>query len=117
MDYNKCTFIGKVKGAPNVSADNSQVVLTVKVNDRAPDANGQYVDRYMDITAFTKDQKRVTAIANHVKDGQEVLIDAQYINWDSDGQTHHAFRILNIVFGYTPRQPQNNPGAGPNIPI
>jgi len=104
MDYNRWTAIGKVEHKPTITEANGrkQVSFNFVVNDRRPDSNGQYVDHPMKVPVFAFD-KKAELIDQYVVDGQELTIDAKYINWDVGGAIQHGFVVLSVVFGFKPK--------------
>jgi hypothetical protein len=118
MDWNKSTFIGKVKNAPQISDNNGQKQALFKftLNDRAQGANGQWVDKPMDVDMFARD-KKAELIEKYVVAGQELAVECKYMNWEVDGVIRHAFQLLNVSFGFKPRnaQPQAAPQNGPPL--
>ena len=112
MDYSKTMFVGKVKGlqitTPN---DKKQAFFHLVVNNRRPDANGQWVDKPVDVPIFASD-KKANLIEQYVVEGQELLIECQYEAWQADGQPHHVFTLLNVVFGF---KPKGSTGGGPSM--
>ena len=120
MDFNETVFVGKVKSAPSITtgADGKKKAsFTLVVNDRAPGASGQWTDRFMDVMCFThNDVLAAKVIEPHVKDGQELLVKCEYINWMADNALKHAFRITTIKLGYTPRQKKDDAPADSGFP-
>ena len=118
MDWNKSTFIGKVKTAPQISENQGQKQAFIKftLNDRAQGANGQWVDRPMDIDLYARD-KKAELVEKYVVAGQELAVECKYVNWEADGTTRHAFQLLNVSFGFKPRNlnPAENVPAGPPL--
>lgn len=109
MDFNETIQVGKVKGAPVITtgADGKKrATFTLTVNDRAPGASGQWVDRFMDVMCFTQNDNLTSKVIEpYVKDGQELLVKSEYINWtDSSGALKHAFRITSIKLGWIPNK-------------
>jgi hypothetical protein len=104
MDWNKSVFIGKVKTVPQVSdnAGRKQAFFKFTLNDRTQGANGQWVDKPMDIDVFARD-KKADLIEKYVVAGQELAMECKYINWEADGALKHAFQVLNVSFGFKPR--------------
>jgi len=107
MDFNKCIFVGKVNGTPTISENNGQKQATFNftVNDRTQSTDGQWVNRPMDILVYTQSSKQAGVIEQYVNPGHELLIECQYVSWkDSNGSPKHAFRLLSIILGYSPKQ-------------
>lgn len=121
MDFNKTTFIGKVKGAPQISqgaGGEAQAQMVFLVNDRVQDQNQQWVDRPMEVPVFARG-KKADVIQKYVVDGQELLLECVYKNWrDQQGNLQHAFIILNVQLGFKPRtaNQQQGPSAAPGAP-
>jgi hypothetical protein len=111
MDWNKSTFIGKVKTSPQISDNGGvkQALFKFTLNDRTQGANGQWVDKPMDIDVFARD-KKAELIEKWVVAGQELAIECKYVNWEANGALRHAFQLLNVSFGFKPR------GAEPQAP-
>jgi hypothetical protein len=118
MDWNKCTFIGKVKMSPQLTenAGRKQAFFKFILNDRTQGANGQWVDRPMDIDVFARD-KKAELVEKYVKDGQELTIECKYVNWEADGALKHAFQLLNVSFGFKPRAAGPQPVAQSAPPL
>ena len=112
MDYSKTMFIGKVKGL-QISSDSGkkQAFFNLTVNNRRPDANGQWVDKPMDVPMFASD-KKADLIEKYVVEGQELWIECQYEAWIADGQNHHVFTVLSVGFGF---KPKNAAGTSPSM--
>lgn len=121
MDFNETVFVGKVKGAPSISAGadgKKKASFTLTVNDRSVGANGQWADRFMDVLCFTSNESLAgKVIEPHVKDGQELLVKCQYINWAADNTIKHAFRIMSIQLGFIPRAKKDDSPAGSDLPV
>jgi len=107
MELNKCIFIGKTKTAPQISTKDGrkQAYMKFTLKDRVPGANGQYVDTFMDIDIFAED-KKADLFEKYVVGDQELTIECKYINWVADGVVGHAFKVLNVSFGFKPRNAQ-----------
>lgn len=118
MDWNKCTFIGKVKTAPQISDNQGrkQAFFKFTLNDRAQGANGQWVDRPMEIDVFARD-KKADLFEKYVVMGQELTLECKYMNWDANGTVSHAFQVLNVAFGFKPKNasPQGGSPSGPPL--
>ncbi len=112
MDYSKTTFVGKVKGL-QVTAPNGkkQAFFHLVVNNRRPDANGQWVDKPVNVPMFASD-KKAELIEKYVVEEQELLVECQYEAWQADGQDHHVFTLLSVVFGF---KPKNAAGTSPSM--
>ena len=112
MDYNKWVVVGKVKGQPTITdhIGKKQVAMILIVNDRSPNASGQWVDRLMNVPIYGF-EKKAELIEQYVVPGQELLLECKYQNWESEGQKHHGFIILNVIFGFKPRV-DNAAGGG-----
>lgn len=109
MDLNKWIAIGKIKGNPNLAEQGNvkQVTFNLVINNRAPDASGQWIDNFITVPCFARD-KLAVAIANNCVDGHEVTVEGIYVSWnDGRGNSGHAMKILYISFGYKPRQDAN----------
>lgn len=118
MDWNKCTFIGKVKTAPQIS-DNSgmkQALFKFTLNDRTQGANGQWVDRPMDVDVFAR-EKKADLFEKYVVVGQELMLECKYVNWEANGVVRHAFQVLNVGFGFKPRNSEPTATATNSPPI
>jgi len=121
MDYNKCIFVGKVNGQPQISTDangNKQAVINFVINDRVQQSDGQWSNRPMEITVYTQG-KQAGVIEQYVKPGHELLLECQYKNWkDANGTLKHAFKLISLTLGYSPRQetPQQ-PAAQQGFPM
>jgi len=117
MDFNKCIFIGKVKGAPQIGENNGvkQAYIKFSLNDRAPGANGQWVDRPMDVELYAK-EKKAELIEKYVVDGQELTVECKYLNWEANGVVRHGFQVLNLSFGFKPKTNAPAPSAAPGGP-
>jgi hypothetical protein len=104
MELNKCTFIGKVKTAPQISDNGGvkQAYMKFTLKDRAPGANGQWVDTFMDVDVFAR-EKKADLLEKYVVAGQELAIECKYVNWEANGVVGHAFQMLNVSFGFKPR--------------
>jgi hypothetical protein len=114
MELNQSIFIGKTKTAPVISEKNGQKQAYVKftVKDRAPGANGQWVDTYTDIDVFAEGNK-APVFENHVVMGQELTIICKYVNWvAADGAIGHAFRVQIVSLGFKPK----GAASVPNVP-
>ena len=119
MDFNKCIFIGKVQGAPQISdvQGHKQAVMKFALNDRKPGANGQWVDNPVYIDVFARDNK-ADVIEKYVVDGQELTIECKYTNWDENGVVRHAFQMFTVALGFKPKAAgpvQANVPAGPPL--
>lgn len=120
MELNKCIFIGKTKTAPQISTkgDQKQAYMKFVLKDRVPQANGQWVDTNMDIDIFAVD-KKADLFEKWVVAGQELTIECKYVNWITDeatGAVGHAFKVLNVSFGFKPRpDTQVAPQGGPPL--
>jgi single-stranded DNA-binding protein len=120
MDWNKTVFVGKVKGAPKISARDGKknATITFTIKDRIPGANGQWTDRFMDVLLFTSDDKKAEVVEKWVKPDHELLIECQYMNWESNGQMQHGFKILTIGLGYAPKSKEPaSSGGGEDSPF
>lgn len=105
MDFNKCTFIGKVEDKPQVrQQDNKkQVFFNLIVNDRIPGKSGQWVDNPITIPIYATD-KKADIIAQYVAAGQELLLECKYQSWkDQSGNMRHTFTVYNVVLGFKPK--------------
>lgn len=111
MDYNRWTAVGKIEHRPPITEANGrkQMSFNFIVNDRRPDANKQYTDHPMKVPVFAFDSK-AELMEKYVVDGQELMIDCKYINWDDNGTLRHGFVVLSVVFGFKPK------GSGGNAP-
>ena len=116
MELNKCIFIGKTKTAPQISTKDGlkQAYMRFTLKDRAPDANGQWVDTLMDIDIFATD-KKADLFEKYVVGDQELAIECKYINWGANGAMGHAFKVLNVSFGFKPRNAQPVAQGGPPL--
>ena len=123
MDYNRWTAIGKVEDKPPISDANGrkQVAFNFVVNDRRDDGNGKYVDFPIKVPVYAFD-KKAELVDQYVVDGQELTIDAKYINWEANGAMQHGFVILSVVFGFKPKGygggnqgGANNTSGGPPV--
>ena len=121
LDHNKCTFVGKVENAPQISQNVSgkkQAFFHLVVNNKVRDAGGSWVDKFVKIPIYATENK-AGIIEQYVVKGHELLIEARYQSWEANGQIQHAFELLGVTLGYKPRQenaevkqPQDN-----NIPF
>ena len=104
MDFQKWIAIGKVEHKPPIAEANGrkQISFSLLVNDRRPDANGQYSDHEMKVPMFAFD-KNAELIDQYVVDGQELTIEAKYLNWEANGAMQHGFVILGVSFGFKPK--------------
>ncbi len=103
MDFNKTIFVGKVKGLQiSENSGKKQAFFSLVVNNRRPDANGQWVDKPVDVPMYAPD-KKADLVEKYVVEGQELLIECQYEAWQAEGQAHHVFTLLNVVFGFKPK--------------
>ena len=119
MDFNKCVFIGKVQGAPQISEVQGHKQATIKfvLNDRKPGANGQWVDSPMVIDVFARD-KKADVFEKYVVTGQELVLECKYINWDAGGTIAHAFQCFTVGLGFKPKGVEQAPAnvpAGPPL--
>jgi len=116
MEMNKWIAIGKVEATPQISMNGSvkQAFFNFIVNNRAPNASGQWVDNPISVPVYARD-KKADLIEKYVVAGQELTIEAQYMNWNANGQLQHAFLILNVSFGFKPKgsAPQQAEVTGP----
>lgn len=118
MELNQSIFIGKVKTAPVITEKDGQKQAYAKftVKDRAPGANGQWVDTFTDIDIFAEGN-RAPVFENHVVIGQELTLICKYVNWvTAEGTIGHAFRVLIVSLGFKPKgaaPAQNAPMAPP----
>lgn len=112
MDFSKTMFIGKVKGL-QISSNNGkkQAFFRFTVNNRRQDANGQWVDKPVDVPMFASD-KKADLIEQYVVEGQELWIECLYEAWTVEGQDHHVFTVLSVGFGF---KPKNAVGVGPSM--
>jgi single-stranded DNA-binding protein len=113
MDYNKCTFIGKVEEKPQArdAKGQKQVFFNLIVNDRVQKGD-KWVDQPVTLPIFATD-KKADIIDQYVVPGQEVLLECKYQAWkDASGNTRHVFTVFNVIFGFKPRQPD---AAAPDI--
>ena len=111
MDYSKTMSIGKVKGL-QISSPNGkkQAFFHLTVNNRRQDANGQWVDKLMDVPMFASD-KKADLIEKYVVEGQELWIECQYEAWTAQEQVQHVFTVLSVGFGF---KPKGSMGGGPS---
>ena len=111
MDYSKTMFIGKVKGL-QISSPNGkkQAFFHLVVNNRRPDANGQWVDKPVDVPMFASD-KKADLIEQYVVEGQELWIECQYEAWVANEEAQHVFIVLSVGFGF---KPKGSTGGGPS---
>ncbi|KKN45491.1 hypothetical protein LCGC14_0682400 [marine sediment metagenome] len=113
MDYSKTMFIGKVKGLQISSPDGKkQAFFHLVVNKKRPDANGQWVDKPVDVPMFASD-KKADLIEQYVVEGQELWIECQYEAWTAEGQNHHVFTVLSVGFGFKPKGTGGGPSTAP----
>jgi len=117
MEMNKWIAIGKVEAAPQISmnGDRKQAFFNFIVNNRAPNASGQWVDNPVSVPVYAVD-KKADLIEKYVVAGQELTVECQYMNWTADGQLQHAMKLLNVSFGFKPKdsvQPQEASVTGP----
>ncbi len=113
MDWNKTVFIGKTENMPEIGEHNGrkQAFFNLIVNDRTQGANGQWVDRPMRVPVYAYDAK-AELVQKYVVAGHELAVECKYQNWEDQGQLRHAFILLNVSFGFKPRQ-TNQPAAAP----
>jgi hypothetical protein len=107
MELNKCIFMGKTKTAPQISMKDGQKQAYMKftLKERLPGANGQYVDVFTDVDIFAVD-KKADLFEKYVVRDQELIVECRYINWVVDGVVGHAFKVLNVSFGFRPKSAQ-----------
>jgi hypothetical protein len=110
-------FIGKVEDQPQIAEQNGrkQAFLVFVINDRTQGANGQWVDRPMRLPVYAYDNK-AELIEKYIVAGQELTIECKYKNWEAQGQMQHAFILLNVSFGFKPKNtatPSAAPMGGP----
>jgi len=120
MDFNKCTFVGKVESAPQVSQNaqgRKQVFFHLVVNNRVRDAGGTWVDKFIKLPIYAT-EKKADIIEQYVVAGHELLIETKYQNWEANGQLQHAFELLGVTLGFKPRQNNEvNQPKDDNIPF
>jgi single-stranded DNA-binding protein len=111
MDFNKTILIGKVKDKPTIfdQGGSTRASFILIVNDRQPDANGQWVDNFIHVPVYALD-KKAELVRDFIVAGQELTLDCRYINWVADQTQQHGFIINSVSFGFKPRQ--DNQGAG-----
>jgi len=118
MDWNKCIFIGRVKATPQISENKGvkQAYFKFTLKDRAPDGNGQWVDKFMDVDIFARD-KKAELFEKYVVAGQELTLECKYVNWEANGSKGHAFQVLNVAFGFKPKNTEPTATAPTAPPI
>lgn len=111
MDFNKWIAVGKVEGLPQITmnGDRKQASFNFIINDRAPGANGQWVDQQMSVPVYAMD-KKADLVEKYVVAGQELLVECKYKSWDANGTPQHGMILLNVIFGFKPR---DGAGAAP----
>jgi len=114
LNYNHCTFVGKVKTKPQISERNGkkQAYFQFTIIDKRQDANGQWTDHPMDIEVYAR-EGRAKVLENHVVVGHQLLLDCKYLNWMQEGQVKHAFEAFSIGLGYSPRRNDEDEGPVP----
>lgn len=120
MQWNRTTFVGKIKGLPNITVGpngEKQATFILVVIDRQREGD-QWVDKAVEAPMFTMDSRKVDNIIAKIKPNQELLIEAQYVNWQGPaGIQQHGFRLISLSFGYAPRSDYDGGqrGALPNM--
>lgn len=119
MDYNKWVAVGKVEGTPQITmnGEKKQASINFMVNDRAPGANGQWVDNLMRVPVYAMD-KKADLVEKYVVAGQELLIECKYKSWEVNGSLQHGMILLNVIFGFKPKgsAEAGAPAGGPSGP-
>lgn len=115
ITQNECTIQGKVVGDPIVQGENS-AYLVIRTSVSEIGGNGQWFDNIIDIPVFATDTKKVSVIAQYVKDGRELLLNTYYKTWvDANGQAGHGFFIKKMTLGRKKWVPQGEQFTAPPL--
>lgn len=122
MNMNKWLGCGKVESLKvHGEGDNMRADIIFVVQDRRPDANGQWVNYPIHVPLYAFGQK-ARLFKEFVVVGQELIIDGKYSSWDNgDGTRGHGMIVFAVEFGFKPRPSGgeatggaiNSPPAGP----
>lgn len=116
MNLNKAFFVGKVEGQPQITDNQGtkRAFFTFVVNNRVQGANGQWVDSPVRIPIYADDRK-ANLIEQYVIADHQLLLECEYQNWMDADQLQHSFKLLNVSFGYKPRQEAAPTAAAPSM--
>jgi hypothetical protein len=105
MNLNKAFFVGKVEGQPQITDNQGtkRAFFTFVVNNRVQGENGQWVNSPVRIPIYADDRK-ANLIEQYVVEDHQLLLECEYQNWMDNNQLQHTFKLLNVSFGYKPRQ-------------
>jgi len=114
MDINKWIAVGKVQGMPAITERDGkkQASLTLIVNRRIQQQNGQWVDTPIKVPVFAFD-KKAELVEKYIVDGQELGIECFYQSWGlGNGQLGHGMMLENVSFGFKPKKDVTEQAGG-----
>lgn len=120
MSINRVNISGNLTRDPEMrhTASGMQVLsFGMAVNDRAKDANGEWVDRpnFIDCTMFGA---RAEAVSHYISKGSKVAIEGKlrWSQWEKDGQKRSKIEVIVDEIEFMSRREdvaQQQPAAAP----
>lgn len=113
MSINRVNISGNLTRDPEMrhTASGMQVLsFGMAVNDRAKDANGEWVDRpnFIDCTMFGA---RAEAVSRYISKGSKVAIEGKlrWSQWEKDGQKRSKIEVIVDEIEFMSRQDGGQP--------
>lgn len=120
MSINRVNISGNLTRDPEMrhTASGMQVLsFSMAVNDRAKDANGEWVDRpnFIDCTMFGA---RAEAVSRYISKGSKVAVEGKlrWSQWEKDGQKRSKIEVIVDEIEFMSRREdvaQQQPAAAP----
>ena len=120
MSINRVNISGNLTRDPEMrhTASGMQVLsFGMAVNDRAKDANGEWVDRpnFIDCTMFGA---RAEAVSRYISKGSKVAVEGKlrWSQWEKDGQKRSKIEVIVDEIEFMSRREdvaQQQPAAAP----
>ena len=113
MSINRVNISGNLTRDPEMrhTASGMQVLsFGMAVNDRAKDANGEWVDRpnFIDCTMFGA---RAEAVSRYISKGSKVAVEGKlrWSQWEKDGQKRSKLEVIAEELEFMSRQDGGQP--------
>ena len=117
MSINRVNISGNLTRDPEIrrTAGGTAVMsFGVAVNERARDANGEWVDRpnFVDCTMFGT---RAEAVGRYLSKGSKVAIEGKlrYSSWEKDGQRRSKLEVIVDEIEFMSRREDGSQAAAP----
>ena len=117
MSINRVNISGNLTRDPEMrhTASGMQVLsFGMAVNDRAKDANGEWVDRpnFIDCTMFGA---RAEAVSRYISKGSKVAVEGKlrWSQWEKDGQKRSKIEVIVDEIEFMSRREDGAQGAAP----